>query len=258
MNGEQQLQAETPGHGSQADGPAIGRPRHRDRRDEGQPDQWLESFHSCPLSVCGSVQFGDVMWSSTSGEAGGASPMTIARARAAGGPRRARGRRCSEARAAGRPRATRSPGFRRSVMPAAGSTASPAFSRPAPSSIDARPTSSASSRWQMPGRRRGDTLPLGGLRQPGRDRRRSRRRRPDGGSSRRTSPARRRKLSASRTRRSASSARLGAARELHHARREPNDQRLQVGRAPALSASRRTRQSPAHCRPRRRAARPSR
>ena len=49
-DGEQQLQPETPGHGSQVDGAAIGRPSDRDRRNEGQPDQWLEAFHSASSS----------------------------------------------------------------------------------------------------------------------------------------------------------------------------------------------------------------
>ena len=46
---KQELQAEPPGHRSQADGPTIGRPRDRNRGDEREPDERLKSFHAILL-----------------------------------------------------------------------------------------------------------------------------------------------------------------------------------------------------------------
>ena len=173
-----------------------------------------------PLSPCACTQ------PSTSGTgAGGASPMVDRRLRERRRPRRAGGRRCSAARArlAGlRPR-----------RPAcveqhdAGGRVDRVVdlrSRPAPSSIAARPTSSASSRATIAGRRRGHACRRARPAAAGRDRRRRAASPPCRAIIARNFAQRGADASASRTLRSASSSRRGAAAEPHHARRQPHDE----------------------------------
>ena len=156
---EQQLQAEAPGDRPQADGAAVASTRPTAiGGDEHEPDERLkvvprDLLLQSPRQSCGHVRH---MRRARAGHPrrrrGGS--MAMASVASARGVLAAARRRCSAARGSARRRGRARPASAGSRMPAARSIVSPTLARPAPSSIDARPTSSASSRVTISRRRR--------------------------------------------------------------------------------------------------------
>ena len=197
---------------------------------------WSAQSSTAPSVRRNSVRRQRATHARTSGTAGGGgrsrsrSPLRQARR-----PRPAAVHRCSEARASARPATTRSPGFFCTRMPARRIDRSASTrSRPAPSSIDARPTSSASSARQISVGGGGHHSGVRGARQPRRIANDTRRRLPAARSIASNFASAAPDDSASRTMRSASSS--SAARPASTTIRagQPDDHLFEIRRALAL------------------------